>query len=71
MENTRLDFQKYVSVVCQYAFMEYDLGVETEFAIIQVDMNTLEWLGLCWVSNISSPDAARTLARKIQERMEF
>lgn len=71
MENTHLDFQMYVNAVCQYAFMEYDLGVKTEFAIIQVDMDTLEWLGLCWVSNVSYPDAARIIARKIQEHMEF
>lgn len=71
MENTHLDFQTYVALACQYAFMEYELGIESDFALIQIDMDTLEWLGLSWASHVSAPDAARTIARKIQERMEF
>ncbi len=71
MKETRLDFQTYIILACQYAFMEYELGVEGNFALIQLDMNTVEELGSCWVHYVSVPDAARVVARNIQKYQEF
>lgn len=71
MENTREDFQTYVILACQYAFMEYDLGIKSNFALIQLDMGTLEELGSYWVHFLSIPDAAHLVARKLQEHQEF
>ena len=64
MGETKLDFERYVGLACQYAYMEYDLGVDTEYAIIQLDEYTVEMLGLCWVSRVSVPDAANLVAER-------
>lgn len=71
MKETRLDFQTYIILACQYAFMEYELGVEGNFALIQLDMNTVEELGSCWAHCVSVPDAARVVVRNIQKHQEF
>lgn len=64
---TRLEFADYVFFACQYAFMEYDLGIQTEFALFQLDEYTLEMLGLCWVSWVSVPDAANLIASRTKK----
>ena len=64
MGETKLDFEKYVGFACQYAYMEYDFGIESQYAIIQLDEYTVEMLGLCWVSNVSVPDAAHLVAER-------
>ena len=64
MGETTLDFADYVHLACQYAYMEYDFGIETEFAVFQLDEYTVEMLGLCWVSRVSVPDAAHLIAMR-------
>lgn len=64
---TSLDFASYVQLACQYAYMEYDFGVETEFAVFQLDEYTVEMLGLCWVSRVSVPDAANLVAHRVKD----
>lgn len=64
MGETKLDFANYVQRACQYAYMEYDFGVYSQYAIIQLDEYTLEMLGLCWVSRVSVPDAAHLVAER-------
>lgn len=59
-----LDFASYVHRACQYAFLEYDLGVEGDYALFQLDEFTVEMLGLCWVSKVSVPDAANLVASR-------
>lgn len=71
MKETRVSFNKYLILACHYAFMEYDLGIDTERPFFQMDEWMVEMLGSCWVSCISVPDAARMIARKIQEHQEF
>jgi hypothetical protein len=61
---TTLDFASYIQLACQYAYMEYDFGIETEYAVFQLDEYTLEMLGLCWVSSVSVPDAANLIASR-------
>lgn len=62
MGEIKLDFEGYVNLACQYAYMEYDFGIESEYAIFQLDEFTIEMLGLCWVSKVSVPDAAHLVA---------
>jgi len=64
MGETKLHFANYVSNACQYAYMEYEFGVDTEYAVFQLDEFTLEMLGLCWVSGVSVPDAANLIATR-------
>jgi hypothetical protein len=64
MGETKLDFAEYVQRACQYSYMEYDFGVESQYAIMQLDEYTVEMLGLCWVSNVSVPDAAHLIAER-------
>jgi hypothetical protein len=64
MGETKLDFADYVHLACQYAYMEYDFGIDTEFAVFQLDEYTVEMLGLCWVSRVSVPDAAHLIAMR-------
>jgi len=63
---TTLDFASYIQLACQYAYMEYDFGVESEYALFQLDEWTIEMLGLCWVSRVSVPDAANLVAYRIK-----
>lgn len=67
MGETKLIFADYVRNACQYAYMEYDFGVETEYALFQIDEYTLEMLGLCWVSNVSVPDAGHLIATRVKK----
>jgi hypothetical protein len=71
MKETSADFQTYLILACQYAFLEYELGIGSNFALIQLDMETVEELGTCWVHHISVPDAGRVVAKKIQKHQEF
>jgi hypothetical protein len=64
MGETKLDFAEYVQRACQYAYMEYDFGVDSQYAIMQLDEYTVEMLGLCWVSRVSVPDAAHLIAER-------
>lgn len=64
MGETKLDFADYVHLACQYAYMEYDFGFQSEFAVFKLDEYTVEMLGLCWVSNITVPDAANLIASR-------
>lgn len=64
---TTLDFASYVHLACQYAFLEYDFGVEGEYALFQLDEFTVEMLGLCWVSGVSVPDAANLVASRTRK----
>lgn len=64
MGETKLDFAEYVQQACQYAYMEYDFGVDSQYAIMQLDEYTVEMLGLCWVSRVSVPDAAHLIAER-------
>lgn len=61
-----LDFATYIRLACQYAYMEYDFGVETEYALFELDEFTVEMLGLCWVSRVSVPDAANLVAHRVK-----
>jgi hypothetical protein len=63
---TTLDFASYIQLACQYAYMEYDFGVDSEYALFQLDEWTLEMLGLCWVSRVSVPDAANLVAHRVK-----
>jgi hypothetical protein len=63
---TTLDFASYVQLACQYAYMEYDFGVDAEYALFQLDEWTVEMLGLCWVSKVSVPDAANLVAYRVK-----
>jgi hypothetical protein len=65
---TRLDFADYIQLSCQYAYMEYDFGIQTEFALFQLDEYTVEMLGLCWVSWVSVPDAANLIASRVRTK---
>ena len=71
MKETHTDFQTYLIRACQYSFLEYDLGVKGNFALIQLDMGIVEELGSYWIHYISVPDAARAIARHIQKHQEF
>ena len=64
---TTLDFASYVQLACQYAYMEYEFGVSTEFAVFQIDEYTIEMLGLCWASGVSVPDAAHLVASRVRQ----
>jgi hypothetical protein len=64
MGEIKLDFETYVGLACQYAYMEYDFGVDSQYAIMQLDEYTVEMLGLCWVSRVSVPDAAHLIAER-------
>lgn len=64
MGETKLDFADYVQLACQYAYMEYDFGIDSEYAVFKLDEYTVEMLGLCWVSRISVPDAANLVAHR-------
>jgi hypothetical protein len=64
MGETKLDFAEYVQRACQYAYMEYDFGVDSQYAIMQLDEYTVEMLGLCWVSSVCVPDAAHLIAER-------
>lgn len=64
MGETKLDFERYVNLACQYSYMEYDFGIDSEYAIFQLDEFTVEMLGLCWVSKVSVPDAAHLVAMR-------
>jgi hypothetical protein len=64
MRETKLNFANYVSNACQYAYMEYEFGLDTEYAVFQLDEYTVEMLGLCWVSGVSVPDAANLIATR-------
>ena len=64
---TRLEFAEYVNRACQYAYMEYDFGVQTESALFQLDEYMIEMLGLCWVSWVSVPDAANLIASRTKK----
>lgn len=64
MGETKLDFEQYVHMACQYAFLEYDFGVQSEMAIFKLDEYTVEMLGLCWVSGVSVPDAAHLISAR-------
>lgn len=66
MRDTKLDFEKYVHSACQYAYIEYDLGVKSAYALISLDEHTVEMLGLCWVSRVSVPDAANLIAYRVK-----
>lgn len=66
MRDTKLDFEKYVHAACQYAYMEYDFGIESDYALISLDEYTVEMLGLCWVSRVSIPDAANLVAHRVK-----
>jgi hypothetical protein len=59
-----LNFTSYIQLACQYAYMEYDFGVNTERAVFQLDEYTLEMLGLCWATSTSVPDAAHLIASR-------
>lgn len=63
---TTLDFASYVQMACQYAYMEYDFGVDSEYAVFQLDEWTVEMLGLCWVSRVSVPDAGNLVAMRVK-----
>lgn len=63
---TTLDFASYVQLACQYAYMEYEFGVNTEYAVFQLDEYTIEMLGLCWVSGVGVPDAANLVAERVK-----
>lgn len=65
---TRLEFADYVFFACQYAYMEYDFGVQTEFALFQLDEYMIEMLGLCWVSFVSVPDAGNLIASRVRTK---
>lgn len=64
---TRLEFAEYVNRACQYAYMEYDFGIQTESALFQLDEYMIEMLGLCWVSWVSVPDAANLIASRTKK----
>lgn len=64
---TRLDFAEYLNRACQYAYMEYDFGIQTESALFQLDEYMIEMLGLCWVSWVSVPDAANLIASRTKK----
>lgn len=63
---TTLDFASYVHLSCQYAFLEYDFGIDGDYALFQLDDYTVEMLGLCWVSGVSVPDAANLVASRVR-----
>ena len=62
-----MEFAEYVNRACQYAYMEYDFGVQTESALFQLDEYMIEMLGLCWVSWVSVPDAANLIASRTKK----
>jgi len=64
MGETKLEFADYVQLACQYAYMEYDFGIDSQYAIMQLDEYTVEMLGLCWVSRVSVPDAAHLISKR-------
>ena len=66
-----IDFQSYVQLVCQYAFLEYDFGIESNFALFQLSQEAVEYLGACWISCVSVPDASNYIASKIKQDMSF
>jgi len=65
-----LDFQDYVQLVCQYAYLEYDFGINSNFAIFQLNQEIIEYLGSCWISCVSIPNASNYLAKKIKQDMK-
>jgi hypothetical protein len=66
METTGREFNEYVQRACQYAMMEYDLGIKTPVALFYLDSTMVDMLGSCWMSEVSVPDAANLIATTIQ-----
>jgi hypothetical protein len=66
MEKVGKEFNEYVQLACQYAFMEYDLGIQTPVALFYLNETMIETLGACWMSCVSIPDAANMIATQIQ-----
>jgi hypothetical protein len=67
MKQTRLAFNRYVMAVCKYAYLEYDFGVKTKAAVFNLNQEAVEYLGVCWSSFVSIPDAANYVAKKMKE----
>lgn len=66
-----IDFQSYVYLVCQYAYLEYDFGINSKFALFHLNEEIVEHLGASWVSCVSVPNSANFLAKKIKEDMNL
>jgi hypothetical protein len=66
METTESGFNKYIQKACQYAFMEYELGIKTSSGLVYLDQTMVDMLGACWISCVSVPDAANLIATVIQ-----
>ena len=59
-------FSKYVQNACQYALLEYELGIDANFTIFYLDPTMVDVLGSCWMNNVSVPDAGNLIATTIQ-----
>jgi hypothetical protein len=66
METTESGFNEYIQKACQYAFMEYELGIKTSSGLVYLDQTMVDMLGACWISCVSVPDAANLIATVIQ-----
>lgn len=66
MEKTGWEFNDYVQAACQYAMLEYDLGIKTNLAVFYLDASMVDMLGSCWMNSVSIPDAANLIATTIQ-----
>jgi hypothetical protein len=60
---THINFFEYVQLACQYAYLEYDLGVESSSALIFLNQQAVEALNCCWKNLVSVPDAAHLIAK--------
>jgi len=66
MEKIGEEFNQYVQIACQYAMLEYDLGIKSKLVIFHLDHTMVDMLGSCWMSSVSIPDAANLIATTIQ-----
>ncbi len=63
---TGIEFNEYVQRACQYAYLEYDLGVESEFALFYLSAEAVEGLESCWKNLVSIPDAGHFVAKMVK-----
>lgn len=63
MKKAGLDFKKYVMLTCQYAYLEYDFGIDSPAALFYLNQDAIDHLNTCWISCVPIPNAANYISK--------